>query len=73
MEKDRIREAIAYYQKFRGQMAGDLAEYESGTHYTGEILDGKRVDTTAQTIAELKRRISETDNLIAAYKGLLDA
>lgn len=72
MDKDRIREAIVYYQEFRGQMAGDLADYEAGTHYTGEIRsNGERVDTTPQTIAELKRRIAKTDNLIAAYKRLL--
>lgn len=73
MDQDRIREAIAYYQKFRGQMADDLADYEGGTHYTGEIRDGQRIDTTSQTIAELRRRIAETDRLIAAYKELLNA
>jgi hypothetical protein len=69
----RTREALAYYHEFRAQIRSDLNDYESGTHYTGEIRDGKRIDTTPQTIAELKRRLVNTDKLITAYQGLLRA
>ena len=73
MEKNRIREAIVYFQEFRGQMAGDLADYQSGIHHTGLLRNGQNIDTTPQTISELRRRIAKTDNLIAAYKALLNA
>ncbi len=73
MDKARIREALAYYQEYRAQIRGDLEDYESGTHYTGEFRDGKRIDTTPQTVAELKRRLAKTDKLIAAYEALLHA
>jgi hypothetical protein len=73
MDQARIKETIVNFREFRGHMAADLAEYEAGTHYTGEIRNGQRIDTTRLTIAELKRRITKVDNLIAAYKKLLDA
>jgi hypothetical protein len=73
MDRARIREAIVDFRVFRGHMAADIAEYEAGTHYTGEIRNGQCIDTTRLTIAELKRRISKIDDLIAAYKNLPDA
>jgi hypothetical protein len=72
-DKSRIRQDIVYYKEFRSQIVSDLADYEAGTHYTGEIRNGARIDTTPQTIAELKRRLAKTDNLIAAYEALLHA
>jgi hypothetical protein len=73
MEKDRILDAIVHYQEFCSQILSDLNGYLSGTRYTGKIDEGQRVDTTPQTMAELRRRIAKADNLIAAYKALLDA
>jgi uncharacterized protein YutE (UPF0331/DUF86 family) len=54
MDKDRIRQVLAYYEQFRSELLGDLEGYESGVHYTGEIRGDDRIDTTAKTIADLK-------------------
>jgi hypothetical protein len=52
---------------------GELAGYEAGTHFTGEIRDGERIDTTQGTIADLKHRIGKLEHLIGAYESLLGA
>jgi hypothetical protein len=64
-----IDEHLSYYREFRAQIAGDLEEYTSGIRTTGEFKDGKPADTTAQTIAELKRRLYKTDQIIAAWEA----
>jgi hypothetical protein len=71
MDENHIRQVVVYYQEIRAQMLGDLEGYESGTHYTGEIWDGERIDTTAKTIAEVRRRIVSMDGVIGAFKALL--
>jgi hypothetical protein len=52
-------------------MVGDIADYKSRNHFTGEIRDGQRVHTTPHTVAELKRRIAKADQLIAVYETRL--
>jgi hypothetical protein len=63
-----IQETLAYLQEFRSQVVADIREYEAGSHFTGELRDGKRIDTTKETVAELKRRAAYLDKIIAAYK-----
>jgi hypothetical protein len=54
--------------QFRTQLAYDLEEYESGLRTTGVLRNGSRYDDTQERIAELKRRLVKTDNLIATYQ-----
>lgn len=64
-----IDEHLAYYREFRAQIVEDLEEHTSGVRTTGEFKDGKPINTTAQTIAELKRRLAKTDQIIAAWEA----
>ena len=63
-----IDEHLAYYREFRAQIISDLEDYRSGQHTTGEIVDGKRIDTTTHTIRELERRLAQTEKVIAAWE-----
>ena len=58
MEKDRLREFLVYSEESRAQFLSDLEGYESAKYFTGRIDDdGKKIDTTKQTIAETKSRL----------------
>ena len=64
-----IDQHLAYYREFRAQILGDLEEYTSGIRKDGHFdKDGKPIDTTPQTIADLKRRLAKTDQIIAAWE-----
>lgn len=62
MEPTRIQEVLAFQNENRARMLGELAGYEAGTHFTGEIRDGERIDTTQETIADLKHRIGKLEH-----------
>jgi len=68
-----IDEHLSYYRDFRAQILEDLEGYTSGVQKTGEIRDGKQIDTTAKTIAELKHRLVKTEQIIAAWEGRKNA
>jgi hypothetical protein len=68
-----IDEHLAYYRQFHDQILEDLEAYTSGVHFTGEIKGGKRIDTTAATIADLRRRLGKTEQIIAAWEGRKNA
>jgi hypothetical protein len=67
-----IRQTLVYLCEFRAQLTSDLEEYESGRRTTGVLRNGSRYDDT-RGIAELKRRLSKTENLIAVYEKYKDA
>lgn len=46
----------------------DLADYESGHRSAGDIVGSRKIDATPAIIAELKRKITESEKLIAAYE-----
>lgn len=73
MEPRRIQEILAFQNENRDRMLVDLAGYTAGTHFTGEIRDRERIDTTQETIADLKHRIGKIGHLIAAYELRLHA
>jgi hypothetical protein len=68
-----IRQTMIDLCEFRAQLASDLEEYESGRRTTGVLRNGSRYDDTRDRIAELKRRLAKTDNLIATYQEYQDA
>ena len=68
-----IRQTLVYLCEFRAQLTSDLEEYESGRRTTGVLRNGSRCDDTRNRIAELKRRLARTDNLIATYQEYKDA
>jgi len=68
-----IRQTLFDLCEFRTQLASDLEEYESGRRTTGVLRNGSRCDDTRNRIAELKRRLARTDNLIATYQQYKDA
>jgi len=68
-----IQQTQVYLSEFRVQLACDLEEYESGRRTTDVLRNGSRCDDTQDRIAELKRRIAKTDNLIATYQEHKDA
>jgi hypothetical protein len=68
-----VRETEIYLSEFRGQLASDLEEYETGRRTTGVLRNGSRYDDTRERIEVLKRRLAKTDNLIATYQEYRDA
>jgi hypothetical protein len=68
-----IRQTMIDLCEFRAQLASDLEEYESGRRTTGVLRNGSCYDDTRDRIAELKRRLAKTDNLIATYQEYQDA
>ncbi len=68
-----IDEHLAYYREFRAQILGDLEEYASGVRTTGERKGCKSISTTAQTVAELRRRLAKVDQIIAAWEARKNA
>lgn len=63
-----IEETLVYFRQFRATLTEDIEVIESGVRETFDLQDGGRVNTTAQTLADLKRRLAQTDKLIAAYE-----
>ncbi len=51
------------------EWAKSIAGMESGIFGTFEIRNGEKVDTTADSIADLSRRISELDALIKRHEA----
>jgi hypothetical protein len=68
-----IRQTEVYLGEFRAQLISDLEEYESGRRTTGVLRNGSRYDDSQNRIAELKRRLTKADSLIAAYQEYKDA
>jgi hypothetical protein len=68
-----IDQHLAYYREFRSQILGDLAEYEAGHRRTSENVQGIWRDTTAETIADLKRRLAKTEQIIAPWEAKKNA
>jgi hypothetical protein len=66
-------QAEVYLCEFRAQLASDLEEYESGRRTTGMLCNGLRYDDTRNRIAEIKRRLTKADNLIATCAQHRDA
>jgi hypothetical protein len=67
-----VQQTQVYLSEFRTQLAYDLEEFESGRRTTGVLRNGSRFDDTPDRIAELKRRLAKTDNLIATYQKYKD-
>jgi hypothetical protein len=68
-----IRQTEVYLSEFRSRLASDLEEYESGRRTPSVLRNGLRYDDTPDRIEVLKRRLAETDNLIATYQEYKDA
>jgi hypothetical protein len=73
MDPGLIQQIIDFQNENLGLLRGMLAGYEDGTHFTGEIRNGERIDTTLGMIAVLKTRISKIEHLVRAYESLLRA
>jgi hypothetical protein len=73
MDPHLIQQIIDFQNENLGLLRGMLVGYEDGTHFTGEIRDGERIDTTRETIAALKTRIGKIEHLVQAYHSLLRA
>jgi hypothetical protein len=73
MDPGLIQQIIDFQNENLGLMRGMLAGYEDGTHFTGEIRNGERIDTTRDMIAVLKTRIGKIEHLVRAYESLLRA
>jgi len=63
-----IDEHLAYYREFIAQMKGDIELMESGKWQMFELKDGTRVDKTGDWIKDLKRRVANLQNIVAAYE-----
>jgi hypothetical protein len=46
-----IQQIIDFQNENLGLLRGMLAAYEDGKHFTGEIRDGERIDTTQEVIS----------------------
>lgn len=46
----------------------DLADLESGKVTVGEIAGSRRIDQTPEAIADLKQKIAQSEQLVAAYE-----
>ena len=68
-----VQRTHVYLCESRAKVAHDLEEYESGRRTTGVLCNGSRHDDTQNRIEELKRRLAETDSLIATYEEYKDA
>jgi hypothetical protein len=51
MDPSLIQQIIDFQNENLGLLREMLAGYEDGTHFTGEIRDGERIDTTQEVIA----------------------
>jgi hypothetical protein len=50
------------------QMRDDIKSFASGQRWMGEIKNGTRVNTTTKWVQELKRRLANLLNIVAANK-----
>lgn len=57
--------ASIWARAYRSVWVGRLKGLRSGALGTFEIRNGKRIDTTLETIAERKEELAELDTLIA--------
>ena len=60
---------LAWAKSRRADWKRSLKGLQSGVLGTSEFRNGKRVDTTVETIAERTREIAELDALIARLGG----
>jgi len=58
---------LAWAKGRRADWKRSLKGLQSGVLGTSEVRNGKRVDTTVETIAERTREIAELDALIARH------
>jgi hypothetical protein len=65
-----LDEHIAHYCEFRRQVLADLNEYTSGRSRTSDLSRGAWRDTTADTVAELKRRLASLNKTIAVWEAM---
>jgi NADH:ubiquinone oxidoreductase subunit D len=65
-----LAEHIAHYCEFRRQVLADLSEYTSGRRRTSDLSRGVWRDTTADTVAELKRRVASLNKTIAVWEAM---
>ena len=60
---------FAWAREHRETMAKAIQLMEHGTMSTGEIRQGRPIDTTSETIATYRRHISELDDLLARHEA----
>ncbi len=60
---------LAWATRLRAVWWRNLKGLRSGVLGTSELRNGKRVDTTAEEIAERKRGIAELDTVIARHEA----
>lgn len=59
---------IAWYRAQLRKQREALRHFETATFTFGEIAGSKTIDQTQKTIAELKRKIRDSEQVIAAYE-----
>lgn len=64
---------VAYLRNQRASIINRIALFRSGRCWTGETVDGERVDTTAQTLITLEDNLEEIDALLTQDGVPLDA
>jgi hypothetical protein len=65
-----LDEHIAHYCEFRRQILADLNEFTSGRCRTSGLSRGAWRDTTADTVAEPKRRLANLNKTIAVWEAM---
>ncbi len=58
-------DSLAWAKKQRAVMGVGLKGLRSGVLGTSEMRNGKRIDTTAESIAEKRRGLAELETVIA--------
>lgn len=64
---------IEYLQKRRADYLSQIACIEGGRLWTGEMRDGQRVDTTAESLARCKENLAEIEQILTDNGAPLDA
>ena len=63
------RSLLAWAKDCRASLAHSLKGLRSGVLATSELRDGRRVDTTLESIADRKRELAELDEAIIRHES----
>jgi hypothetical protein len=67
MEDPLIKSLVKWCEEQRATYERQLALMEDKTMWTGELRDGRYVNTTAESIERVRGLLAEVDKLLAEY------
>jgi len=64
-----IDDLIEHHREMIARLEEDIASFEAGSMTTSTLRDGQRVDTTADWIAELRRRNGALKRIVVEHEA----